>query len=664
MVVLLEMAKIYYFDYCAIILQLFLILAVLYRRLTSGRSSKIFFILTIIVLVNSILDLGMEIASADPNRTPTILLLTNILTYGYLLVHSSINLVYILLIFSLTRTGFRLKKIVVQGFLIVPLLFLYVTILTNPIHHAVFSITREYGYQRCSWFPLLYVFSILYALVGMGYLFSCRFIDRSKWFSLFAMYPLALIATVIQFLYPQFLVEMFADTMVLLVLFNIVLRPEEMMDPQLGVLNWNSYQAELKKIHATKQSVQICIVRFMNCYEVRSSMEEDQYVGYLRKIISHIQSVLRDTGQKYDLYYEQSGCFYLVFPDLDFNQSEAVPTAVRDFFIRAKDLIEYGIRFVPKISTLNYPQDISDFNSLIHFGRTFPSLMPPDEIYSSAADIVKTKNFKIANSMDDILTRAIKNNALEVYYQPIYSVREKRFVSAEALIRLKDPEYGFVSPGIFIPAAEKNGMILAIGDFVLREVFKFIAEEDLDLLGLSYIEINLSVSQCIKRDLPEKIFRLQEEFNIKPEKVNFEITETAYENSKDVMADNLRQLSAAGYKISLDDYGTGYSNMQRVLKIPLQIIKIDKSLVDYMNSGKGKSIVKNTIRMMQDIGLELVVEGVETKEILDYLIQMNADYIQGFYFSKPLPKKEFLEFINICRHYSNLPSSGEDAQFE
>ncbi len=126
------------------------------------------------------------------------------------------------------------------------------------------------------------------------------------------------------------------------------------------------------------------------------------------------------------------------------------------------------------------------------------------------------------------------------------------------------------------------------------------------------------------------------------------------------MAENLRQLSVAGYTISLDDYGTGYSNMQRVLKIPLQIIKIDKSLVDYMNSGKGKSIVKNTIRMMQDIGLKLVVEGVETKEILDYLIQMNADYIQGFYFSKPLPKKEFLEYINICRHFSGLPSSGEE----
>ena len=656
------MPKIFYFDYCAIILQLFILVAMYYRRLTSGRSSRMFIFLTLVVLINTIFDLGMEIASAETNRTASVLLWTNILTYGYLLVHNSINFVYILLIFSITRTRFRLRKMVIQAFLVLPLVFLYAFILTNPMHHRVFSVTAEYGYRRGSLFSILYVFSGLYALAGMVYLFVCRFIDRSKWLSLFAMYPFAFCAAIFQLFFPRYLVEMFADTVVLLALFIIVLRPEEMMDAQLGVLNWNFYQAELKKIQATKQSVHITIVRFINSYEVRSFLEDDQYVAYLKKIIGYIHSICRETGQKYDLYFEQSGCFYIIFPNADFNQSEKVPVGIRDFFSRAQDLSQYWIRFIPKICTLNYPEDISDIKSLIHFGRTFPSFMQPDEIYSTAEEIVKTKNFKIANNMEEILSRAIKNNSLEVYYQPIYSVRDKRFVSAEALIRLRDPEYGFVSPEIFIPAAEKNGMILRIGDFVLREVFKFISEENLDDLGLSYIEINLSVAQCVKRDLPEKIFKLQEEFNIKSEKVNFEITETAYENSKDVMAENLRKLSAAGYTISLDDYGTGYSNMQRVLKIPLQIIKIDKSLVDYMNSGKGKSVVKNTIRMMQDIGLELVVEGVETKEILDYLIQMNADYIQGFYFSKPLPKKEFLEFINICRHFSGLPSSGEGTE--
>ena len=111
------------------------------------------------------------------------------------------------------------------------------------------------------------------------------------------------------------------------------------------------------------------------------------------------------------------------------------------------------------------------------------------------------------------------------------------------------------------------------------------------------------------------------------------------------MDDNLRILSEQGYSFSLDDYGVGYSNIQRVSQLPLKIIKIDKSLVDNMNTASGKSIMNNTVRMMKDIKKELVIEGVETKEDFEELRKMGCDFIQGFYFSKPLPGKEFLEFL-------------------
>ena len=111
------------------------------------------------------------------------------------------------------------------------------------------------------------------------------------------------------------------------------------------------------------------------------------------------------------------------------------------------------------------------------------------------------------------------------------------------------------------------------------------------------------------------------------------------------MAENIRKISEAGFSISLDDYGTGYSNMQRILDIPLSIVKIDKGLVDTINTKKGRTVIKNTISMMHDIDMHLVVEGIETENVLNTLDGMGADYIQGFYFSKPLPEKEFLEFL-------------------
>ncbi len=130
-----------------------------------------------------------------------------------------------------------------------------------------------------------------------------------------------------------------------------------------------------------------------------------------------------------------------------------------------------------------------------------------------------------------------------------------------------------------------------------------------------------------------------------PDRINFEITETTYENIGDVIHENLQAITARGYSFSLDDYGTGYSNIQRVSRLPLKIIKIDKTMVDDMDTPDGMTIMRNTVRMMKEIKKELVVEGVEQAEPLEQLAAMNCDYIQGFYFSRPLPQKEFVKFI-------------------
>ena len=232
-----------------------------------------------------------------------------------------------------------------------------------------------------------------------------------------------------------------------------------------------------------------------------------------------------------------------------------------------------------------------------------------------------------------------------MYYQPIYSVRERRFVSAEALIRLNDEEYGIISPGIFIPAAERKGLMGPIGDFVLESVFRFISENDLRVLGLSYIELNLSVAQCLQSDLSDKILALQKKYHINPECVNLEITESTYENFSQTTDMNIRRLSENGFTFSLDDYGTGYSNMHRISRLPLKIIKIDKTLVDDMARADGLSVLENTVTMMKDIRKEIVCEGVETSEQLAALEKMDVDFIQGFFFSKPLPEESFVAFV-------------------
>jgi EAL domain-containing protein (putative c-di-GMP-specific phosphodiesterase class I) len=269
--------------------------------------------------------------------------------------------------------------------------------------------------------------------------------------------------------------------------------------------------------------------------------------------------------------------------------------------------------------------------------------------------MVHSKTFAIETHIREILDRALRDGYFQMYYQPIYDVNAGCFHSAEALARIIDPEYGFISPAIFIPAAEAEGFIIQIGDAVLEHVFRFVSEHDLEALGLSCIEINLSVAQCMESSLPEKIRRLQKKYGVNPRLINLEITETTFENISEITMNNVNELVRMGYTFALDDYGTGYSSIQRVNRIPLKLIKIDKSMLEEVHTENGRRILEYTIRMMQSIGKQLVVEGTETSEEVEILQSMNSDYIQGFYFSRPLPADQFVAFIgahNRCKQTS------------
>ena len=212
-------------------------------------------------------------------------------------------------------------------------------------------------------------------------------------------------------------------------------------------------------------------------------------------------------------------------------------------------------------------------------------------------------------------------------------MKEKKFHSAEALIRLKDEKYGFISPEVFIPVAEKSGAIHKIGDFVLEQVCAFIASDEYKKLGMSYIEVNLSVVQCMQPKLANHIMEILTRYGVRPEQLNLEITESLFLDKPEEL------------KFSLDDFGTGYSNMQRIVKLPFDIIKLDRTFTELYDNPKLGIVLTNAINMIKAMKMKIVVEGVETEEMLKLFSELECEYIQGYYFSKPIPREEFVKFI-------------------
>lgn len=304
--------------------------------------------------------------------------------------------------------------------------------------------------------------------------------------------------------------------------------------------------------------------------------------------------------------------------------------------------MEIGVSLSYIEDTLKF-KTVDDLEEVVHYFAGESMKRPNGDILTVNEEELSVRQ----RSMDirHAIEWALRNDSIEVYYQPIYNIKEGCFSSMEALVRLRDDKGTLVMPSDFIEYAEKNGMILKLGEAVFRKVCEFIQRMHVDEYGIEYIEVNLSVVQCMQTDMARILKNIMGEYQIPPYRINFEITETATGSGK-AIDKNMRELLDYGCSFSLDDYGSGYSNLTYVVNLPVKIIKIDKLITDnYFVSEKVRIATEYTIEMLHKLGMEIVVEGVDSEEKYLAFKKLNAEYIQGYYFSKPLPKDRVLNFI-------------------
>ncbi|NTV91024.1 MAG: EAL domain-containing protein, partial [Clostridiales bacterium] len=240
---------------------------------------------------------------------------------------------------------------------------------------------------------------------------------------------------------------------------------------------------------------------------------------------------------------------------------------------------------------------------------------------------------------------ALGNNEFKLFYQPQYST-DGVAEGFEALIRWNNPELGNVSPAEFICIAEENRSIIPLGEWVLENSCRFLKEINVNDDANYFVSINISVLQIIRSDFSDYVLGLIKEYGLKPELLELEITESVFIESFDNIVKNITLLRQAGIRIALDDFGKGYSSLNYLTMLPITTLKIDKSFIDNIRQRDEKDVLVDSIIMIgRSLGLEVVAEGVETVEQLEYLRKYGCDRIQGYYFSKPLPEEEVWSVI-------------------
>jgi diguanylate cyclase (GGDEF)-like protein/PAS domain S-box-containing protein len=245
------------------------------------------------------------------------------------------------------------------------------------------------------------------------------------------------------------------------------------------------------------------------------------------------------------------------------------------------------------------------------------------------------------------LRRALARGEFCVHYQPIVSIENWRIAGFEALLRWQHPEQGFISPSKFIPVAEETGLINQIGQWVFREACKQLRAWQIQYPSDTplTISVNLSAKQFSHPTLIEDIKQILTETNVSPSSLKIEITESAIIENIDLATEILRQLKAIGIRISLDDFGTGYSSLSYLHRFPIDTLKIDRSFVTRMSMPKNSEIVRTIITLAVNLGMDVIAEGVETREQIILLTGLNCEYVQGFLLSKPVDGETMRELI-------------------
>lgn len=367
------------------------------------------------------------------------------------------------------------------------------------------------------------------------------------------------------------------------------------------------------------------------------------------KLLKIIANKLKEVLRKEDIISRFGGDEFLILQPNINTYEEAVESVNRiiDIFKDLWILGEHKLYITPSIGITVYPDDGEDVNIILRNADTaaydakFSGKNGYKFFEKSMFDQVLRKT-----EVEKALREAVKNNEFELYYQPQVEVSTGRIVSLEALMRWKNPELGFVSPVEFIPIAEETGLIVDIGEWVIRAACK--QNKEWKNKGYCYdtIAVNVSSLQLRQRGFVELVKNILKEIGLKPEFLELEITESVLMESLEKSVEILNELRKIGVKTALDDFGTGYSSLNYLMKIPIDTLKIDKTFIDNVSTNYSqKSIIEGIIIIAHEMALDVVAEGVEVQEQLKILADKKCDKIQGYLFSKPYEAKDIEKIL-------------------
>ena len=624
----------YFLELCSLIFLVAITIAYFSRKKFPVAIFKLFGVCLLVLSTDVLLDVLSCVFLDNSNRIPIVL--CEIVTELYYV--CQILASYLLFAYVFYSIGKSLKYSPAYLLTIVPSAIIVLIVSTNSIHHWIFALTPGnngvYDFYHGSLFFSMYIAtgssllaSALYTLIYRKKL-SQRLIAV-----LYSIIGLVLACNIIQAIQQAYILSGISYTLSMIFAIVSVNDPDEKVDRISNAFNNEAFIDYINNQRPEKQN------KYYIVFDIESFGMFSEAFGtlYSNTLLSEIRKFIEAVNKKTYIFKTQESRFVLLNKTRD-EQLEML-NALEDrfnspFLIKNKSLnVSVNLFYFKNNETFKNSDSYNDF-----INRTIPALNFRDSRYIEL-DEKFMKRINRDRRIKEILEECLaKKQGLYMVYQPIYDMNNKCFNHFEALIRLENNELGYVGPGEFIPIAESFGLANEIDLFVLEETCAFL-ERNPDVHSL---EINISCAEFFNN--PSEIFlRIINNHKIDPKRICFEITETIAVKYQNKTRDFMNDLGQYGATFAMDDFGSGYSNVARFITLPFSIAKLDKSLLS--QESNVSIFLDSAIKMFKNLNIPIVIEGVESQEQLDYARTKAIDYIQGYFFTKPLKEPELIKFL-------------------
>lgn len=602
--------------------------------------TRIFFRVLVICLLTVIFDTLSVVSYWFAPNLPFWLLYSINLLYFYFY-----NTVPLFVVQFITSLGRRVPSNIFDKYLwLLPWIISIVLISSSPWTGFIFSFDTNKIYSRGPYQPFLYFIAFYFVILSIVYFIQDRkIIPLKTLISVYFFLPLSIIPLIIQFLRPELLITNFFIGLSELIILFTILDFGEFIDHGTNIFNKNGLLTQIDVYRKKNNSFTAILLCLDNESFIRQALGIEDY-SKLQPLI--VIKVLRNINDQCFCAQFEQGKYVQITSDSE--TADQIIQTIIDFFSNPVCFENKELQISVRLCKIEYPSDANEISSIYRamYLLSRNGILYPLNTVLSAKDVFKDQETRRILVLSK-LRKALIDNSFIMYFQPIVDTQTNEMVSAEALIRFKDPELGWISPAEFIPIAEQAGIINTIGNLVMNKSCQLLSSIRANGYNLEYIEINLSPVQCLQNNLAQEMLYIVESYGLKASDICFEITETATSSSKEFVQTTIEQLKSAGFLLAIDDYGTGYSNMLNLLAVDFNYIKIDRSiLLSAENSNKGLKALNAIVALFNPLSVKMVAEGVETENQLAIIKATEIQYIQGFYYSRPLSPDDFLDYLS------------------